>query len=454
MDFSHNLDHYSDTIVARATPLGSGGVAIIRLSGPQAVNIANLLVSKDLSNYENRKAYFTTFIDSQKALIDEGLVLVMQGPNSYTGEDVVELQCHGGMFVVEKILSTAVEFGARMATGGEFTKRAFLNGKIDLTKAEGICDMIAAKSKTSHEAAVNHLSGKLESTIHRLMDDLIDMAAHFEVSVDYPEEELEIDTKESMLILLKTKIGSIDNLLATFQSGHKAKTGTSVCLIGSPNVGKSSIMNTLLKQQRCIVTSTPGTTRDFIEEDFFIQGTHFHLKDTAGIRATRSNIEKEGIKASWQAISDTDIVIFVLDTTAPIHRTILDKLNKDKTVVVWNKIDLKEPQEKLNFPHIAHLSAKNGQGMHLLEEKLLNLAAQESKENKNAILITSSRHKKLLEEAKEDFLRVQEGLKQNLGFELLAFDMKSGLNHLSSIIGRNISEDILSSVFNNFCVGK
>ena len=457
VDFSHNLEHFSDTIVARATALGSAGVAIIRLSGPKALAIANHMMNKNLTEAENRKAYFTSFIDEQGLFIDEGIALMMKNPHSFTGEDVVELQCHGGPFIVEKIIATATHFGARIADPGEFTKRAFLNGKIDLTKAEAIGDMIAAKSEASHQAATKQLCGALETTITHLMDNLIDMAAHFEVAVDYPEEDLELESKANMERILKEKIESISALLATFESGQKAKTGTSVCLIGKPNVGKSSLMNALLKTNRCIVTPVPGTTRDFIEEDFFIQGTHFHLKDTAGIRTTDSIIEREGIKASLEAIDETDIILLVLDASTTEELPSISKnLPKDKTILIWNKTDLQKPLISCatDFPHTLHVSAKKGVGMSDIENCLLTLASSSEKQDKDALLLTNVRHKKLLEEAQTDLTRVLEGLGSGLSVELLAFDMKSALNHLSGIIGRNISEDILSSVFDNFCVGK
>lgn len=454
MDFTHQLNHYGDTIVARATPMGAGGVAIIRLSGEKSAAIASQITGKDLEKAENRKAYFTRFKSPDGTFIDEGLTLMMRAPNSYTGEDVVELQCHGGMFIVKAIIDAAVHHGARLAQAGEFTKRAFLNGKMDLTKAESVCDMIAAKSAASHKAASAHLKGKLEMVIQKLMDDLIDMAAHFEVAVDYPEEELEISAKQTMIELIQAKLKTIDTLLSTFNSGQKAKTGTSISLIGSPNVGKSSLMNALLGQARCIVTDVAGTTRDFIEEDFFISGVHFHLKDTAGIRKTDSHIEKAGIEASLESIKEADITLFVLDASQPIPTAIAEKLDPKKTIALWNKVDLKKPETALNFPHTLAVSAKTGFGLNKLKDKLVSLASMDEKESKEAVLITSDRHKNLLEMAREDLMRVEKGLGSDLSFELLAFDMKSGLSHLSSIIGRNINEDILSSIFDNFCVGK
>lgn len=337
------------TITAIATPPGDGGVGIIRISGPNAVPIASKVVLFDLKNGDTHKVYFTKALDCNGEVLDEVLVFKMCSPRSFTGEDVVEIQCHGGQLICKKILESSLDAGAVPAQPGEFTLRAFMNGKIDLAKAESIQMLIHAKNTSALKVAKNQLEGHLSEKILHLQEKLFYLAAVMEASVDYPEEGLEFLSNEEYLDQLGSSIASLKRLRDSFFTGSTLNTSTKLCLLGAPNVGKSSLLNALLQKERAIVTPIAGTTRDLIEGEIQLFGHHFTLIDTAGIRQTDEVIEQEGIRRSLSAKESSDLVLFILDGSrpcTPVEKELLEKADPAKTIVVTNKSDLMHPESE------------------------------------------------------------------------------------------------------------
>jgi tRNA modification GTPase len=443
------------TITAIATPPGDGGVGIIRISGPEAVEVANKIIQMDLTHKESHRVYLTKALGSCGEILDEVLVFKMLSPRSFTGEDVVEIQCHGGQLICKKILQAAHIAGARLALPGEFTLKAFMNGKIDLAKAESIQMMIHAKNDAALKAAKNQLEGLLSKKILFFQEELFYLAAILEASVDYPEEGLEFISTEEYLIKLKTIIDSLTKLKNTFYTGSTLNTSTKLCLIGAPNVGKSSLLNALMEKERAIVTPIAGTTRDLIEGEILLYGHHFTLIDTAGIRDTDESIEKEGIRRSLEAIERSDLILFLLDGSRPstdFENLLFSEMDPQKTIVVTNKADLLDPSQKHQGVLI---SAKNLTGLDVLKELLVKwIENQNGLLSKEEVILVKERHFKAIEEAVAFLKTVQEGLENGVGGELLVMDIKSAIYSLSEIIGRNVSEEVLNQIFSNFCVGK
>ncbi|MBI3211454.1 MAG: tRNA modification GTPase [Simkania negevensis] len=410
-----------ETIAAIATPPGEGGVAIIRISGKEAVSIAAQIFSGPVQEFQSHTVHFGDILSSNKQVIDEGLLIVMKSPRSYTGEDVVELHCHGGVMISRRVLEAAFASGASPALPGEFTFRAFQNGKIDLAKAEA------------------------------------EIAAVLEAWVDFPEEGLEFMTKEEMKEKLSLVKEEMVFLLSTFADGKVIKTLPSLSLIGSPNVGKSSLLNLLAGKERAIVTSMPGTTRDLIEEEIQIGALIFRLTDTAGLRETESIVEKEGIKRAQRSAEEADLVLLVLDVThsSPPENSFLATLQKEKTVVVWNKIDLPHSPLLLpSFPHQVKVSAKMETGLEELKKVILCALGQKGDLSKEEVLLTNQRHYEALRNSIQGIENILSGLSTEVSPEFLACDIRFALKELGTIIGADVTEDILDTIFSTFCVGK
>ncbi|HRW58056.1 MAG TPA: tRNA uridine-5-carboxymethylaminomethyl(34) synthesis GTPase MnmE, partial [Chlamydiales bacterium] len=356
------MNYFSnDTIAAIATAPGDGAIAIIRLSGKKAFSIVNSLFSKDLNKMLSHTCHLGKFYDENKVLIDEVLLLIMKNPHSFTGEDVVEIHSHGGRIVTEKILKTLIQNGARAASAGEFSFRAFQNKKIDLTQAEAIQNLIAAKNEKALLAAEKHLEGALKRKVLSFQRNLLEITAILEAWVDFPEEELELTSIQEINKQIENEKKKLIQLIETYHDGKALFEGMTLAICGTPNVGKSSLLNALLKKDRAIVTDIEGTTRDLLEETIQIKNMHFKLIDTAGIRTTNDCIEKEGIKRSLLAIEKADIVILVLDASRPLaedDRNLIKKADPQSTLLLWNKIDLKDPSDNLDFPFHAHISAQ------------------------------------------------------------------------------------------------
>jgi len=458
MTFAENFIYNEDTIVAIATPPGEGGIAIIRLSGKDAIQIANTIFSKEITSLPSHTVHCGKFRMRTGAHIDAGLLLIMRAPSSYTGEDIVELHCHGNMVISETILGQIIKSGARLAKPGEFTFRAFRNGKIDLTQAEAVQETIGAKNQLALQAAQQHLEGVLSSKIHLLYQDLLHIAAHIEAWIDYPEEDLEIHTLQGLQKTLKKVQVSLRKLEQTFEEGRFFATGYRLCLLGSPNVGKSSLMNTLVERDRSIVTAIPGTTRDLIEEELRIGDIHCRLIDTAGVRSTEEVIEKEGIRKAREAAAQSDLLLLVLDASRELEEEeirLLTTLPKEKTIIVWNKIDIAVPSSfAFDFQEIIALSAIESLHIDRLKAAIQRMIKKCFRTSQEEVFITQKRHHEILDKTLHALHQAQEGLHQSLSPEFISWHIREALLYLNSFFGGNVSEDILQEIFSKFCVGK
>lgn len=446
-----------DTIAAIATPPGEGGVAIIRISGPRALALTARFFSGPVQSYASHTAHTGKVLSETGEKIDDVLLLVMRTPRSYTGEDTVEIHCHGGSLITKRVLERVLRAGARAAQPGEFTYRAFLNGKIDLAQAEAVQQLIGAKNDLAIQAASEQLSGALSSKVSALQHELIDHAAILEAWVDFPEEDLEFASFEELISSIENTRAKLHSLIATFEEGKMLHEGLSLCLIGPPNAGKSSLLNALLGSERAIVSPIPGTTRDLLEETMRLGGLHVRLTDTAGIHSTDETIEQEGIRRSYQAMEKADLILLILDASRPLYpedRELLAKTPPEKTLLILNKIDLLRQAAPLDFPSQVQISAKQGIGLEELKEKIHECIWKKGPPAKDEIVLTSLRHKEALSEAAHALSQVTNGLKSGVSAEFVSSDMRAALQALSRIIGKDITEEILSSIFSKFCVGK
>lgn len=450
--------HLHDTIAAIATPLGEGAIAIIRISGKEALSLAQKVYSGNISTYNSHTVHLGKITNLEGQIVDQVLLTVMRAPRSYTGEDVIEIQCHGGSLITSEVFQCVLSAGARAALPGEFTYRAFMNGKMDLAQAEAVQELIAAKNALSIQAAENQLNGALSKKILSFQQELIDIAAILEAWVDFPEEGLEFASLEEVLNALENVLKNMQHLNDTFYEGKIVSEGFSLCLVGSPNVGKSSIMNALLGKERAIVTPIAGTTRDLLEEDLRLSGLHFRLIDTAGIRETEELVEQEGIRRSKQAMQQADLILLVVDASKPLNQQdegLIAQAPAHKTIVIWNKIDL-PICDLVQIPllHAVKVSAKSSEGLPELKKMINELIWKKGPPSKEEILITSARHRESLTQAIDSLHCLIDGLKKGISPEFLSSDMRNTLNELGKIIGLDISEEILSAIFSKFCVGK
>ncbi|MBM3191532.1 MAG: tRNA uridine-5-carboxymethylaminomethyl(34) synthesis GTPase MnmE [Chlamydiae bacterium] len=458
MEYVHRSYEKGRTVAAVATPPGEGGIAVIRLSGDDAFSIAQKIFSKDISLFASHTAHYGKIVDSHGRVIDEVLLLILRGKRSFTGEDTVEIHCHGGTLITRRVLQRVLEAGAYPALPGEFSFKAFINGKIDLTQAEAIQELISSKNQKALTCAQETLQGHLKTKIASLQQTLTHITAIFEAWVDYPEEGLEFASYEEILALLEETHKNLQTLCHSYEEGKIVKEGLHLCLLGLPNAGKSSLMNALSGQERAIVTNIAGTTRDTLDEEVRLGDLHFTLTDTAGIRETHELIEQEGIKRSFHAAAHADILLFVAD----IHlgwgqeeKDLLTKLPPHKTLLIWNKIDtFIGTTPSCSHPHQIFLSAKTGDGLNLLKEAIHRLMEKKHFLSNDQLMITSQRHYHALTKACQAIERALQGLQTNLSPELLSIEMKEALHELGIILGRNISEDILNAIFSKFCVGK
>ncbi len=456
MHFVHRPYQKEDTIAAVTTPSGEGAIAVIRISGSMAFDVAEGLFSGPVKSYKSHTAHYGNILSHDGKVLDSVLLLVMKGPNSYTGEDTVEISCHGGSLVARSVLERVFEAGARPAQPGEFSFRAFMNGKIDLAQAEAVQELIAAKSARAMENAGMQLQGRLSEKISGFQRELTEVCAILEAWVDFPEEGLEFATMEEIAASLEEICDRMKKLQSTFHDGKILHEGLSLCLLGAPNVGKSSLMNALLGKERAIVTPIAGTTRDLLEEDLRLGGLHFRLMDTAGIRDTEEIVEQEGIRRSKQAMRDADLILLLLDASRSLDekdQALLQSAPKTKTVVVWNKTDLKQPQENVSFESVC-VSAKEKTGLDELKQAIERAIWKNGPPSKEEIAITKLRHFQALTQAIASCETVVSGLKKNISAEFVAADMRACLNELGAIIGTNVSEDILTAIFSKFCLGK
>lgn len=458
MEFVHQPYQPGETIAAIATPPGEGGVAIIRISGNNALTVAAKVFSGPVHSYKSHTAHFGSIKNAANEHIDDVLLMPMLGSRSYSGENTVEIYCHGGSLITRRVLEVVLQAGARAAQPGEFTLKAFMNGKLDLAQAEAVQELICAKNEHALNAAENQLKGALSQKISHFQHSITQITAILEAWVDFPEEGLEFATMDEICEQLEHCQAQMSQLAATFHDGRILHDGISLCLIGCPNVGKSSLMNALLDKDRAIVSHIPGTTRDILEDHIRLNGLNLRLMDTAGIRHSDELIEQEGIRRSKAAMNQADLILLVLDATLTIaqdEKHLLDQMPSNKTIIVWNKVDLPHNGlPVLNFPHVVAISAKERIGLDLLRQKIDSVIWTNGPPGKDEILITNARHKEALNNAIAACHAVIQGLRNNASPEFLTLDMRQCLNELGKIIGTNISEDILSAIFSKFCIGK
>lgn len=456
----------TDTIAAIATALSPSGIGIVRISGPESREIAGKVYrskggKKKLQDVPSHSIHYGFICDGDE-VIDEVLVMVMDGPRSYTGEDTVEIDCHGGVLAMRKILDTVVKNGARPADPGEFTKRAFLNGRIDLSQAEAVIDVINAKNEYALKSSVSQLRGNIQKAIKEIRGDLIYQIAYIESALDDPEH-ISIDGYgENLYKEVKKQEERIDRLLLSVKDGKLVKEGIKTVIVGKPNAGKSSLLNTLLGEERAIVTDIAGTTRDILEETILLHGISLRIIDTAGIRETQDVVEKIGVEKAIDSAKDADLVLFVVDSSVPLDendREIMELLKDKKTIVLLNKADLEQAVDEDDLKNTAghpviSVSAKEEQGIDLLEYKIKELFFQGGLEFNDEIYITNARHKAALEEARKSLEMVENSIEMQMPEDFFSIDLMNAYEALGRIIGESAGEDLVNEIFSKFCTGK
>ncbi|MDU2373075.1 MAG: tRNA uridine-5-carboxymethylaminomethyl(34) synthesis GTPase MnmE [Peptoniphilus harei] len=459
------MGNLNDTIAAISTAIGEAGIAIVRMSGDDSVNIIDEIFKsasgKKMAEAENRKFLYGHIVDGDKK-IDEVLVVKMKGPHSYTAEDIVEIHCHGGVVSVKRILNLILSKGARLAEKGEFTKRGFLNGRIDLTQAEAVIDMIKAKTDLSFDMGLNQLSGALSEVLNKLKDELVSMQALIVANIDFPDEDIE-DAAYNDLIERSNKIlDKMDNLLDNSKNSRLLRDGINTVILGKPNVGKSSLLNGLLKYDRAIVTDIAGTTRDIIEDYINLDGVLLKITDTAGIRETDDEVEKIGVNIAREKLKEADLVIAIFDISREFDKDdeeILNLIKDKKHITILNKDDLEqkisdEEIKKYFKDDYLRLSVMENESVKKIEDLIIDLFFDGELQISSDSVLSNLRHINALKEAKKSLLEVNESLKQKVFLDLIEVDLENVIGHISEITGTITTEDILDRVFSDFCIGK
>ncbi|MFA3783486.1 tRNA uridine-5-carboxymethylaminomethyl(34) synthesis GTPase MnmE [Melioribacteraceae bacterium 4301-Me] len=446
-----------DTITALATPAGVGAISVIRVSGPKSIETVEKIFQgkKKLSDSQSHTIQYGKIYDNNNELIDDVLVSIFRSPNSYTGEDSIEISTHGSQLIVQKIINTLLERGVRIAEPGEFTKRAFLNGKLDLAQAEAVAEVINSRTEASLRGARNQLDGLLSKKINYLRDMLINTSSLIELELDFAEEDIEFMPLKEVKKNIELIISEIEILLKSYSFGKVIREGVNVALVGVPNVGKSSLLNYILKESRAIVSEIPGTTRDIIREEVSIDGILYKIYDTAGIRVTEDIIEREGVFRSRDAVKNADIVIFINDATIgfslELYNELLTLTSENRIIKIINKIDIKPDA---NFAHDIKLSAKTGEGVDELFKKMKVMAIGSQTYTEKSAIVTNIRHYNSLLKAKEYLTNAIESIESRMTGEFIAVDLRNAESALSEIIGKVTTEDILNNIFAKFCIGK
>ena len=455
---------HQNTIVALATPSGAGAIAVIRLSGKDAITIAaeifNSISGKELSKQKSHTVHLGNIVDGSR-IIDEVLATVFKNPNSYTGENVVEFSCHGSSYIQQEIIQLLLRKGCRMATAGEFTLQAFLNGKMDLSQAEAVADLIASDSKASHQLAIQQMRGGFSTEIEELRIQLLNFASLIELELDFSEEDVEFANREEFQKLIKKITVLLKKLIDSFATGNVLKNGIPVAIVGRPNSGKSTLLNSLLNEERAIVSNIAGTTRDTIEDEITIGGIRFRFIDTAGLRDTTDEIEKIGVERALEKLEKSSIYIYLFDSTemsvVEVKKELDSFTTNSKQLIVANKIDKasKEEVSAINNSDLPFLtiSAKNKDSLDVLTNSLLDIAGIEALDS-NQLMVTNSRHYDVLIKSLEEISKVQEGIDNHLTGDLLAIDLRQALYFLGEITGQVSNDDLLGNIFANFCIGK
>lgn len=460
---------HTDTIVALATPQGLGAIGVIRLSGKDAFVICNQVFGTkslkkiDLSKKASHTIHFGVIYDGD-IIVDEVLASIFKGPNSYTGENVIEISCHGSKFIQQQIIQLLIKKGARLANHGEYTLRAFLNGKLDLSQAEAVADLIASNSATSHQVAMQQMRGGFSNKIKLLRQHLVDFASLVELELDFSEEDVEFADRTELKKLVNSIQRIVQRLIDSFDVGNVIKNGIPVAIVGKPNAGKSTLLNVLLDEDKAIVSEIPGTTRDVIEDELNIDGVLFRIIDTAGIRDTNDIVESIGVERTFEQIKLSSIAIYLFDahemTTSELELVVEElqpHLNNSKLVLVANKIDKEDIEyiknEFSEFPNMLYISAKERLYIDDLKKQLVKLF-DESIINVTETIVTNARHAEALRHTNVALIKILEGLNRNISGDFLAMDIRQALHYLGTITGEISSDDLLANIFSRFCIGK
>jgi len=456
-----------ETIAAISTPYGKSGIAIVRISGSSAEAIARKLFrpKRDQSYFISHRFHYGEIIDTQSGkVVDEVLIVLMKSPKTYTKEDIVEIHCHGGYFILQKVLDLALAHGARMAHPGEFTRRAFLNGRIDLTQAEAVIDMINAKTMVSLEMASQQLKGWLFKEMAQLKTSLVQDLALIEAHIDFLEEEIETTPLKNMEQKIQRIIKKLQGWIASYEEGKIFREGISCAIIGKTNVGKSSLLNVLLKEERAIVTPIPGTTRDVIEEVVNICGIPIRLIDTAGLRKAKDSVEQEGVRRAKERLAGSDLILLMLDGSRALDEDdeeIFKEVNGKKTLVILNKHDLPQRisfnavKNRFMENSVVSISALTGEGIDDLERAIYaSLVQREVRATQEYLIVANIRHKNALVQIKNNLSSAVRGMEDGISFEFIAFEIRAALEALGEMVGETTSEEVLDQIFEQFCIGK
>ncbi len=446
-----------DTIVAISTSVGEGAISIIRLSGHDALNIASKVFTKDLTKVDSHTIHYG-FITSNNEKIDEVLVSVMKAPKTFTREDIVEINCHGGIATTNKVLEVLLENGARLAEPGEFTKRAFLNGRIDLLEAEATMDLISSKAESARKISINTLTGETSNLIKNLRSELVKIISNIEVNIDYPEyEDIEVLTNESILPDIKKFKEKLEEIIKKSEDSKVIKEGIRVGIIGRPNVGKSSLLNSLLEEEKAIVTDVPGTTRDIVEGSLIVSGIPLNIIDTAGIRKTEDTVEKIGIEKSLKIIDTSDLLIYILNNNEEIteeEKEILEKTKNKKRIIVVNKIDLKTKLNKKLLDSYIEISVKENIGIDKIKDEIKRLFNIGEISTNDMTYLSNARSIALLKKSLNNINDAINEINNNNPIDIVELSLKESWNNLGEVIGETYTDELLDELFSRFCLGK
>ena len=444
---------YQDTIVAISTPIGESGIGIVRLSGVEAHSIAERVFDGELS--DRRLVYGHIFDPDSGEVVDEVLTTYMEAPHTYTREDIVEINCHGGPLPLQRTLGLLLRYGARMANPGEFTLRAFLNGRIDLAQAESVLDVVRAKTAASLRVAVQGLGGRISQPVKEVRGELMSILAYLTARIDFPEDDIE---EQEVLQPLKRARERLGELISSADAGMVYRQGVRTAIVGRPNVGKSSLLNCLLRESRAIVTPIPGTTRDTLEEVVNIKGVPFLLIDTAGIIESRDLVESLGIERSRRAVEHADLVLLVIDSAAPIadsDREIIELLDEKEVLVIANKSDLPKSAAVEGLPwRVVFTSALTGDGLGELENRMVKAVMGGEVVSSDALLVSNPRHREALERAERHLAQAESGVESSMPDDFITIDLTAALGALGEITGETVREELLETIFSDFCIGK
>ncbi|MFY0688649.1 MAG: tRNA uridine-5-carboxymethylaminomethyl(34) synthesis GTPase MnmE [Cyclobacteriaceae bacterium] len=453
-------DSISNTIIALATPPGVGAIGVIRVSGPDCFQIVNTLFKgKDLTKVASHSIHLGTLREDGK-ILDEVLVSVFKGPNSYTKEDVIEISCHGSQFILQNVIRALMQAGGRLAKPGEFTQRAFLNGRFDLAQAEAVADLISSENETAQQAAINQMRGGFSAEIKKLREELIHFASMIELELDFTEEDVEFASRDDLKALIQKLLVAIEGLISSFALGNVIKNGIPTVIAGKPNAGKSTLLNALLNEEKAIVSDIPGTTRDFIEDEMIIDGVSFRFIDTAGIRETKDKVEAIGVERTHSKMKEASMILYLFDLSQETVIEINKEINRLENlgipfIAVGNKMDRSviDFEKELNDPRFVFISALSKENLELLKQKVTEVINLDNFKTGNTI-VTNARHYESLLQTKTALLTVIDGIDAEVTNDFLAMDIRQSLHHLGEITGEITTDDLLDNIFSKFCIGK